>query len=322
VAVNQKQIAEKLGVSIPLVSRVLSGKAAEIGIAAATIERVLQVAEEMGYVPNAAALSLKGKATRTIGVAVYDFNDPFFGALIEQLQAEAHANDYSLVLAGFLQRVPDERDLQSLHKHAIEGLIILGSDPVAGWVKAFDHMPIARIGHGPDAETSVRISVDEQAAAHKLLTYLIAAGRKSLTCLAANNPVHVMRQKAFENEAAAAGFELKAIQSRSRDAFGAGMEVVSLLSAEIEKSDALLCTSDQVAMGSLHALHDAGIRVPEAIAVTGFDGIVAGEQFLPPITTIRQPVGAMAKEAFESVISAREPGCVHVVAELIIRESA
>ena len=92
-AVYQKQIAEKLGVSIALVSRVLSGKAEEIGIAPETIKRVIKTAEEMDYVPNAAALALKGKATRTIGVVVYDFKDPFFGAIIEQLQTQAHAHN-------------------------------------------------------------------------------------------------------------------------------------------------------------------------------------------------------------------------------------
>ena len=89
-AVSQKQIAERLGVSIALVSRVLSGKARAVGIADATIERVLVTAEEMGYVPSAAALTLKGKSSRTIGVVVYDFRDPFFGVIIEKLQERAH----------------------------------------------------------------------------------------------------------------------------------------------------------------------------------------------------------------------------------------
>jgi len=106
--ISQKQIAEKLGVSIALVSRVLSGKAVEIGIAPETIARVLATAEEMGYVPSAAALALKGKSTRTIGVTVYDFNDPFFGALIKQIQILAHEHNYSLILAGFLNRNPND----------------------------------------------------------------------------------------------------------------------------------------------------------------------------------------------------------------------
>ena len=87
-AVSQKQIAERVGVSIALVSRVLSGKARDVGIAEATIEKELKVAEEIGYVPSAAALTLKGKSSRTIGVVVYDFLDPFFGAMIDQLQAQ------------------------------------------------------------------------------------------------------------------------------------------------------------------------------------------------------------------------------------------
>lgn len=136
-AVSQKQIAERLGVSIALVSRVLSGKAREVGIADATVERVMKVAEEMGYVPSAAALTLKGKASRTIGVVVYDFRDPFFGAIIEQLQAQAHEQDYSLVLAGFKGRHPESSDLAPLHKHAIDGLVVIGSADRSEWLAGF-----------------------------------------------------------------------------------------------------------------------------------------------------------------------------------------
>lgn len=317
-AVSQKQIAEKLGVSIALVSRVLSGKAAEIGITAETIERVLKAAEEMGYVPSAAALTLKGKSTRTIGVAVYDFNDPFFGALIKQIQIQAHEHNYSLILAGFLNRNPDEQDLQALHKHALDGLIVIGTDLNAMWLDPFQNLPVARIGHsGPD-EPSVRVTVDEDQAARQILDHLIATGRKKPVYLCANLPAHRIRQQAFECAAKSCGIELLNEESGARDAFEAGLQLAPLH----RSADALICATDQVAVGALNALHAAGIAVPEQITITGFDDIAAAAQFIPSITTIRQPIEQIVQEAFRAVIDPGKPKEISLPGKLICRETS
>ena len=317
-AISQKQIAEKLGVSIALVSRVLSGKAAEIGIAPETIARVLATAEAMGYVPSAAALALKGKSTRTIGVTVYDFNDPFFGALIKQIQMLAHEHDYSLVLAGFLNRAPDEQDLQALHKHALDGLIVIGTDLNAEWLNPFHGLPVARIGHGGPEEQSVRVTVDEHQSARLILEHLIASGRKKPSYLCANLPAHQIRRQRFEQAAADLGIELPAQQFSSGDAFEAGRQ----LATQCGSADALICATDQVAMGALNALHTAGMAVPEKIAVTGFDDIPIAGHFIPGITTLRQPIEQIVEEAFNAVVHPGKTKEVVLPGALVIRRTA
>ena len=320
-AVSQKQIAEKMGVSIALVSRVLSGKAEEIGIAPDTIDRVVKAAREMGYVPSAAALSLKGKSTRTIGVAVYDFNDPFFGALIKQIQTQAHEHNYSLVLAGFLSRVPDEQDLQALHKHSIDGLIVLGSDTEARWLHDFQQLPVARIGHGSDAESSVRITVDEEDATRQLVEYLADCGRKRLTYISSSLPAHRLRQAALAKAALAAGMELATVSSEQKDPFIAGQRATQKLLEKALNADALICATDQIAMGALHALADAGVDVPGQVAVTGFDDIPFASQFIPPLTTVRQPLAKMVRQAFESIIEPLPPQTICFPGTFIPRET-
>lgn len=321
-AVSQKQIAEKLGVSIALVSRVLSGKAAEIGISPDTIARVFKEAEQMGYVPSAAALSLKGKATRTVGVAVYDFNDPFFGALIKQIQTQAHEHNYSLVLAGFLSWVPDKQDLQPLHKHAIDGLIVLGSDLAAEWLRDFNHLPIARIGHGTAKEGSLKIAVDEESAANQLIGHLTRRGCKKTVCISGPLPAHRLRQAALEKAAGAADVRLTKITSAEKNPFACGLQATQQLLKTTFDAEALICATDQIAMGALHALHEAGVKVPEQVCVTGFDDIPVSEQFNPSITTIRQPLTAMVEKAFQAVIDQSPPGEMTFTPELVIRKSA
>jgi LacI family transcriptional regulator len=314
-AVSQKQIAEKLGVSIALVSRVLSGKAAEIGIAPDTMDRVLRAAEEMGYVPSAAALALKGKATRTLGVVVYDFKDPFFGELIEQLQMQAHAYGYSLMLAGFLNRTPDEQDLLPLHKHALDGLIVIGTDLQARWLSSFRHLPVARIGHGAPDEPSVRVTVDEDQAARLLIDHLVQRGHSRPAFLSTALPACRLRREAMLRAAEQAGVPLALIEDAAPDAFQAGMDGAEKLPAD---ADAVICATDQTAMGVLHTLK----KVNRTIAVTGFDDIAAARQFIPALTTIRQPVSALAEAAADTVVQNRPAGSIRLKPELIIRQSA
>ena len=321
-AVNQKQIAEKMGVSIALVSRVLSGKASEIGIAPDTIDRVMKAAREMGYVPSAAALTLKGKSTRTIGVAVYDFNDPFFGALIKQIQVQAHEHNYSLILAGFLSRIPDEQDLLALHKHSIDGLIVLGSETEACWLDDFRQLPVARIGHGSDMENSVRISVDEEDAARQLVEHLAARGRDRLVCISGSLSPYPLRQNALKKAAASAGLRFSSVLSEEKDPFIAGLQAARNLLGTGLNADALVCATDQIAMGSLHALAGAGIDIPGRVAVTGFDDIPAASQFIPPLTTIRQPLTEMVHAAFKSIVDQSRPNMIASAGKLVIRQTA
>ncbi len=320
-AVSQKQIAKKLGVSIALVSRVLSGRAEEIGIAPDTIARVINAAGEMGYVPSAAALSLKGKSTRTIGVVVYDFNDPFFGAIIQQIQTQAHEHNYSLVLAGFLNRIPDKQDLQSLHKHAMDGLIVIGSDTETEWLQDFSHLPVARIGHGSAEEHSLKITVDEDSAAEQLIRHLAGNGRKDMICISGPLPAHRLRHTVLGKAASAAGIQSTTIVSQEKDAFATGMIVTRQLLKTASKVDTLICTTDLIAMGALHALHEADIAVPNQIAVTGFDDIPTAAQFIPPITTFRQPLKEMVQLAVQSIVEHASSQTIYLSGELVIRQT-
>ncbi|WP_372796837.1 LacI family DNA-binding transcriptional regulator [Pontiella sp.] len=315
-AVSQKQIAERVGVSIALVSRVLSGKAREVGIAEATIAKVMKAAEEMGYVPSAAALTLKGKSSNTIGVVVYDFKDPFFGAMIEELQSQAHGRGYSLVLAGFQQRIPEAADLAPLLKHAIDGLIILGSEDDSEWMKAFRDIPVVRIGHGRAEEQTVRMSIDEDDAADQLLRYLSGQGLHKLAFIHEHFAAHRVRFQALEKRAEAYGCSVRRVLSDGW-AFEAGRkETEAILAAN--GIEAIVCATDKIAMGALHAMHDADRRLP----VTGFDDIPAAAQFLPPITTIRQPYVEIAAKAFEAAVEPASTGMMLFKGELKVRKSA
>jgi DNA-binding LacI/PurR family transcriptional regulator len=265
---------------------------------------------------------LKGKATRTIGVVVYDFKDPFFGAIIEQLQIQAHEHDYSLVLTGFINRTPEEQDLQPLYKHSIDGLIVIGTDLDARWLNDFSHVPVARIGHGGTNEKSVKISIDEETSAAQLVDHLKNIGRTQPVFVCADLPAHLLRREILETVTKTRSLVLQTKQAAERNAFAAGALAAQQIIRSGLTTDALICATDQVAMGALNTLRKAGILATGQIAVTGFDDIPAAAQFLPAITTIRQPLREMVSRAFQAVLEAMEPQTVHLPGQLIVRETA
>ena len=316
-AVNQKQIAERLGVSIAVVSRSLSGTAREIGISEETIERVRAAAQEMGYVPNAAARALKGKASNTIGVVVYDFLDPFFGTTLERLQNVTHEEGYSLVLVGFQGRHPSEADLTPLHKHVIDGLIVVGSAEKSDWLDEFSHLPIARIGHGGTCECGTCVSIDEESAAVDVLDHLVSVDCKQGVFIGSGLYSNTLRYEAFASMASRKGIPLERVMT-NEDGFSAGMLAVELLLKDGHEPTALICATDMIAMGALHALHDAGVQWP----VTGFDDIPAASQFMPSITTVRQPMDEIVRAAVNSLIHPENDSKVIFKGCVIVRDSS
>jgi DNA-binding LacI/PurR family transcriptional regulator len=105
------------------------------------------------------------------------------------------------------------------------------------------------------------------------------------------------------------------MQTPERGAFEAGVRAAGELP---ERTDALICATDQVAMGALHTLSSTG----KNLAVTGFDDIAAASQFIPSLTTIRQPIAAMAAAAVEAVVEKKEPAKLSFQPELIVRSSS
>lgn len=320
-SINQKQIAEKLGVSISLVSRVLSGCAKEIGIAQATIDQVTEVAREMGYVPNVAARALKGKSTKTIGVVVYDFKDPFFGILVHHLQVLAHENGYTLLLVGFQNRIPSDRDLQPLLKFNLDGIIAIGSDFAESWFKQFNHLPCARIGFGNETAQSLKVTSDESLGYAQLVAHLRSSGITRAAFLGANADSHRHRCDFFTKAAEALSVSAHFSDDFEHHSFEIGKTIASQLLAQGDL-DALVCANDRIAMGAIHAAKEAGVLIPKGLKIVGYDDIPAAAQFLPPLTTIRQPIAAIVKEVFYALISGNCPGETRQLApKLIIRQT-
>ena len=196
VMITQKDIARQLGVSPSLVSRVLTGTASDIGASTDTVCRIREEAARLNYRPSAAALTLRGIPTRTIGVIVKNFEDPFFGHMIGELQGLAATKQYSLVLTGCPSRKTPQIDSDSLLKYQLDGVIVAGSDFEPEGLDAFSAkgIPVVQIGAGQRREGVVKITVDQQFGLKQLVAYLEKLGHRDIGYIGDDTPPHLRRE--------------------------------------------------------------------------------------------------------------------------------
>lgn len=325
--VTQKDIARRLGISPSLVSRALRGTAGDIGAAEETVQRIRQEAERVGYRFSAAALTLRGDPTQTLGIVVKDFEDPYFGLLIGQLQRVAAAAGFSLVLTGCNAC---RLDAGALTKYRVDGLVVIGSEFEPQGLEPFlaAKVPVVQIGTGPTVPGLARVCMEEAAGLGQLLDYLAGLGHREIGYLGDGSPANARRRAVLQQEMRRRGLAVHGKWFVDAPAPGpqTGAEAMAGLLAEGLGAlpTALVAADDVLAQGATRALFEQGCRVPQDVSLAGVDDIPSARMMIPALTTVRQPMAAMVQQAFELVT--REGAAAHgrvlcVPPDLVIRES-
>jgi len=318
-------MARRLGVSASLVSRALRGQAERIGAHPETIRRIRAEAARCGYAPNVAALSLRGGATRMLGVVVRDFTDPFFGPIVGALQRLAEAADYSLVMTGGGAAGRDTPDLRPLDKYRLDGFILVGSDfRPRGLEQAVRRgVPVVRLGAGPADDGVVQVCVGQTAGFDQLLAYLLRIGHRRIGYLGVATPANVRRETALKCAMAGAGAAVRPVAfAHAADAASATL-IAAIRRVRSSGSTAVVVSDDVLALTLLRVLHDAGVAVPRDLSVAGVDDIPFAHLAVPALTTIRPPIAAMAEKVIALATGHAVEGAAQVELrpELVVRES-
>jgi len=320
-------VARRAGVSIASVSRVLNGHATP---RPETRDRVLRAVAELGFVPDGAARALSSRLKEIIAVVyrrapVEPADDPVFEDEADNLafvdvinrgiEATAQRRGYDLLLSSV-----------DVHDHApgprIAGLAgksdgMLLHDRVltpSGIVRLADRVPVVTLA-GTPTRASVNVAGDNVGGMRDLITHLIEAhGCRSIAYLSghADSPDSVARARVVHETAALydVAVEDGPQWAGTYSATGGARVIRSLLDDGGTLPDAIACANDQTALGVLYALRERGYRVPDDVAVTGFDDIPVARHLNPPLTTVRQPIhelGAMAFSVLLSMINGERP---------------
>ncbi len=327
-----EQIAQMAGVSRSTVSRVVNNHA---GVKPAVRERVSKVIQETGYHPDPAARSLAGQRSGIIGLVVpravqFLFTDPYYPRLMQGI-AQA-CNSYDYILSLFLFHTEEEEQklsLRLLRNQLVDGVILSAlplDDPLVSQLLA-NQVPFVMIGR-PDNPNQVSfVDVDNVAGAYSVVRHLIQLGRKRIGTITGplNTTVGLDRRQGYLNALNDRGVmidEALMVEGDFTEVSGfTGMQ--RLLRQNL---DAVFVASDTMAFGALRALRQAGVAVPNEVAMVGYDDLPSSATSEPPLTTVRQPIRRLGAQAVENLIDILANGRYpprHVVTttELIIRAS-
>lgn len=324
-------VAELAHVSRQTVSRVVTDHPR---VADSTRVRVKEAISTLGYRPNRMARALVTKSTLTFGFAAVDMRDLHFGETCAGVRIAAQEYGYHLVVAEY--DLADDQGMGTL-----ETLLSLGVDGIAFFPGFLDDAdietfaaksgcPVVMLGRLSQIPGVVSIGLDEERAADMVVERLVNAGKRRIGILMNEVYPEVIHDRYFALETAIANRTdvAKPPVAAAFPKIGTGRAAATDLLRAHPELDALVGFNDTMAMGALLACRDLGLRVPQDIAVIGYDGIPFGEVSDPPLTSIVQDSIGMAEAAFSALVSCLEDGTppdgeVQVWSpELLVRESA
>jgi LacI family transcriptional regulator len=330
-------VASRAGVSIASVSRVLNGQRSP---RADTVERVMRAVRDLGFVPDGAARALSNGLKEVVGVVFRrggetPFEDEeesllFIDVINRGIELAAQRRGFDVLVSSV--GVDDENLAARIAAVAgkTDGLILHDQLlPAAGIARLADMVPIVTLAGSP-TPASINVRCDNESGIRALVRHLVIDhGYPSLGYVSGrvDSPDNRTRARAFETEAAALGTEIATgpAWEGNYSAAGGANVVRSLLDSGSKLPRAILCANDQTALGVIHALAQRRIRVPQDVAITGFDDVPVARHLHPPLTTVRQPMEELGVTAFDVLYSSINMGGgerdIVLPVELVVRES-
>lgn len=331
---TQADVARIAGVSQATVSYVISGRAGS-SVPEETRRRVLAVVQEIGYIPDSAARSLRTRRTGTIASVIPDITNPFYPAFERGIQDGAERQGYVLTVYNTDGDSEKEaRSLRSLLEGRVDGLIgVFFHHSVQDLRPLFDRgIAVTRLEPAfrePGELPLDNLHVDNTKAAHAATTYLIGRGHRHLAMIAGQRGPREARLIGFQQALSEHGLLVGAGAIQEGDfREGGGATAMRRILALEPRPTAIFAANDVMAMGAMLALREAGLRVPQDVAVMGFDDIPMAKLVSPPLTTVAQFPEALGHRAIELLLE-RMAGkvtgggrTVEMPFELVVRESA
>jgi DNA-binding LacI/PurR family transcriptional regulator len=329
------EIANKLGISPSSVSRALHDHPA---ISNATKKAVLKLAKKLNYQPNQAALSLLKKKTNTIGVIVPEITSYFFSSVINGIQDFLKQAGYHVLIGQSDESYKEERSIvQTFSSIQVDGFLVSPSSST----KNFAHLQLLNENNIPmvifdrDCEGVEvdKVFVDEYSGALQAVEYLIKTGCRKIAHIAGAMTLSTARHRmeGYKQALKTHGIPFRDEYVVESNGFMPkhGIKPTKKLIALQDPPDAIFVINDGVAIGAMHVLKNAGIKIPEEISIFGFDDEPHSSYFKPSLSTVSQPTYEMGMLSARILVKRIESGndlskirIESLYPELILRESS
>lgn len=333
---NIYEVAKEAGVSPKTAARILSGEASR----SRSAPKVMKAAQRLGYIRNQQAANLRSGLTKLIGLVVPDLSNPFYPKFIQTIHDTALQAGYQILFSSTFGDPAEEiRALRLLQQYRVDGLIFNAGESETNeeCEAALQHFitnnkPVIITGRTAGKLPIDQVSIANGEGMKKLIRYLVKTGHKRIAFV--DGPRNTMAfTERFEGFLAALD-EHKLTAHEDLISFGEATtisacdRVTRLLQSSTKRPDAIVSANDILAIGTLKSVLKLGLRVPQDIAVTGFDDIPMVDMIHPGLTTLRQPQDEIARDCVKLIIERiknkdlANPRLLQYEPDLIIRDSA
>jgi len=330
-----RDVARRAGTSVTTVSNVLNGNLSQMN--RVTYLRVIKAIEELGYSRNVVARSLVRGKTETIGLMVPDVSSPFFPEFIKAVELAAVEKGYQVFLCDCeVNAFTEERHLRAMHSRQVDGIIVMASKSAYKLHKnSYLYMlittgfPVVMVFDPFPGVKTYGVFIDDVRGAKLATEHLIRQGYQCIGHVAGSSDSRsaIDRLKGFQQALREHGIRVdkSAIENGQYEIDGSYRATEKILSRN-PRVRAIFVASDLMAIGAMRAIKRRGMRIPEDVAIVGYDDIHLVSFLEPPLTTIRVPtakMGKMAVDILHQLIIGRPPRIKTNVLqpELVIRES-
>lgn len=333
-----RDVAQRAGVSLKTVSRVVNGHA---HIRPEVVERVRAAIADLRYRPNESARTLRTGRTGVIGIGVPELRQPYFATLVEALVTEAEVRGLAAVVEPTRGVDERERSLMTRHGTAIDALVLIAPGPgLHNRPRA--ELPLVLLHSASDVDGADRVDDAAHAALAQVIGHLVVTGRRRIATIGPDRAQGLRQQRSGPNsEPMTRAVGISRFLERNDlvrderlfipvvhrwDRRSGARAMTELLEREIP-FDAVVCANDELALGAMHVLWARGVRLPDDVALVGYDNIDDGRWSTPTLTTVDPGVDTMARmalgllEARLSGSAAGQPERLVSPCELVMRES-
>lgn len=329
-AATIKDVAREAKVSVASVSRALNGGG---GVTAETSQRIHEAARRLHYVPHAAARMLITRRTNTVGALLPDLHGEFFSELIRGIDLAARARGLHLLVSSSHDGAEDAAAALRAMQGRVDGLLLMSPHADADFLQQNlpRDLPTVLMNTRLTGTDYCALSVDNDGGARLMVEHLLAQGHRHLVFIQGppGNRDASERERGYRAALASLAPSYPAITLEGdfseESGYRAGRQVLAIR----PRPDAVFAANDMMAIGCMAALREAGIRVPEEIAVGGFDDVPMARYVTPALTTIQVHIAELGGQAMALLGEQIDhPGSVpagtrrHVGAELVVRASS
>ncbi|PKE30076.1 transcriptional regulator RbsR [Rahnella sp. AA] len=327
---TMKDVARLAGVSTSTVSHVINKNRF---VSESIADKVNAAVEQLNYAPSALARSLKLNQTRTIGMLLTASSNPFYSEVVRGVERSCYERGYSLILCNTdndAERM--NRSLETLLQKRVDGLLIMCTEnhrPSKDAISRYPSLPIVMMDWSP-FEGSIDVIQDNALLGGEMATdYLIRHGYSRIACITGplDKTTAQERLNGYRQAMKKAGLEILPGYEVSSDfEFGGGLVAMEQLLMLPEPPHAIFASNDAMAVGVYQALYQRGLRVPDDVAVVGYDDIQLAQYMMPPLTTIHQPKDSLGELAVDALLHRlqepeSEPQVLVLTPELVVRQS-